>query len=151
MMEEADGDANRHEASTKIDEGTAEHLYHLKDYDECSQKLLQYTWYPFKSAYEFRMACYFILSKTSQGNIDSFFLHAPSSSSECSYSTGRDLIKRLEKMKYILGKASCHHLEVDIGGSGNLLLLAGSNGNCAISSKPMGLSGVIGIHVSGRA
>jgi hypothetical protein len=63
------------------------------------------------------MARYFILSKASQGNIDGFFLHAPSSSSECSYRAGRGFIKRLEEMNDILGKASWHYSEVDIGGA----------------------------------
>jgi hypothetical protein len=87
-MEEADGDANRHKAATTIYEGSGEHLYRLEDYDECSQNLLRSPWHPFHSAYEFRMARYFILLKASQGNIDSFFLHAPVSSGECSYRTG---------------------------------------------------------------
>ncbi|KAH8144789.1 uncharacterized protein LAJ45_11185 [Morchella importuna] len=99
MMEETDGDANRHEAATTIYEGAGERLYRSEDYDECSQNLLRYPWHPFNSAYEFRMARYFILSKASQGNIDSFFLHAPSSSGECSYRTGRGFIKRLDEMK----------------------------------------------------
>ncbi|KAH8145068.1 uncharacterized protein LAJ45_10191 [Morchella importuna] len=116
MMEETDGDANRHEAATTIYEGAGERLYRSEDYDECSQNLLRYPWHPFNSAYEFRMARYFILSKASQGNIDSFFLHAPSSSGECSYRTGRGFIKRLDEMNDILGKASWHHSEVDIGG-----------------------------------
>jgi hypothetical protein len=35
-------------------------------------------------------------------------------------------------------------------GSENPLLLLGSNGNCAISSMPTGLSGVVGVRASGR-
>ncbi|KAH8144568.1 uncharacterized protein LAJ45_11363 [Morchella importuna] len=97
VMEEADGDLNGHKASTTVYEGAGEPLYRL-------------------SAYEFRMARYFVLSKTFQGNIDSFFLHAPPSSDECSSSTGRGCIKRLEEMKDILGKSSWNHSEVDIGG-----------------------------------
>jgi hypothetical protein len=117
MMEEADGDANRHEAVTMIYEGARECLYRSEDYDECSQNLLRYPWYPFNSAYEFRMARYFVLSNASQGNIDSFFLHAPSSNGECYYRTARGFIKRLEEMNDILGKASGHHSEVDIWGA----------------------------------
>ncbi|KAH8144500.1 uncharacterized protein LAJ45_11475 [Morchella importuna] len=116
MIEETDGDANRHEAATTIYESAGERLYRSEDYDECSQNLLRYPWHPFNSAYEFRMGRYFILSKASQGNIDSFFLHAPSSSGECSYRTGRGFIKRLDEMNDILGKASWRHSEVDIGG-----------------------------------
>jgi hypothetical protein len=106
MMEEADGDANRHEAVTTIYKGAGQRLYRSEDYDECSQNLLRYPWHPLNSVYEFRTARYFILSKTSQENIDSFFLHAPSSSSECSYRTGRGFIKRLEEMNDIFRKAS---------------------------------------------
>jgi hypothetical protein len=106
MMEEADGDANRHEAATTIYEGAGEHFYHSEDYDECLQNLLQYSWYPFNSADEYRMAHYFILSKASRGNVDSFFLHAPSSSGECPYRTRRCFINRLEEMSDILGNAS---------------------------------------------
>ncbi|KAH0609150.1 uncharacterized protein H6S33_001378 [Morchella sextelata] len=40
MMEEVDGDANRHKAATTIYEGSGEHLYHSEDNDECSQNLL---------------------------------------------------------------------------------------------------------------
>jgi hypothetical protein len=117
MMEEADGDANRHETATTIYEGTGERFYRSEDYDEFSQNLLRYPWHPFTSAYEFRMELYFILSKASQGNIASFFLHAPSNSGECSYRTERGFIKRLEEMNDTLGKAGCHHSEVDIGGA----------------------------------
>jgi hypothetical protein len=116
MMEEANGDANRHKAVRTIYESAGEHLYCSEDWDECSQNLHRYPWHPFNSAYEFRMARYFIRSKASQGNIDSFFLHALSSSGECFYRTGGGFIKRLEEMNYILGKASWHHSEVDIGG-----------------------------------
>ncbi|KAH8146903.1 uncharacterized protein LAJ45_08982 [Morchella importuna] len=35
MMEETDGDANRHEAATTIYEGVGERLYRSEDYDEC--------------------------------------------------------------------------------------------------------------------
>jgi hypothetical protein len=62
------------------------------------------------------MARYFKLSKASQGNIDIFFLHAPSRSGEYSYRIGRGFMKRLVGMNDILGKASWHHLELDIGG-----------------------------------
>jgi hypothetical protein len=122
MMEEADGDANRHKAATTIYEGSGEHLYRSEDYDECSQNLLRSPWHLFRSAYEFRMARYFILSKTSQGNIDSFFLQAPVSSGECFYRTGRGFIPRLEEMNDLLGKASWHHSEVDIGGRKSLTI-----------------------------
>ncbi|KAI5843130.1 hypothetical protein DFP73DRAFT_595716 [Morchella snyderi] len=139
-MEDADGSANEHQASTTVYEGAGEPLYRsedllrgvrkqgrrgprntietggLGDYDECSQSLLRYPWHPFRSAYEFRIARYFTLSKASQGNIDSFFLHTPPSSGECSYSTGRGFIKRLEEMSDIVGKGSWNHSEVDIGG-----------------------------------
>jgi hypothetical protein len=37
MMEESDGDANRHEAATMIYEGAGECLYCSEDYNECSQ------------------------------------------------------------------------------------------------------------------
>ncbi|KAH0603924.1 uncharacterized protein H6S33_007583 [Morchella sextelata] len=40
IMEEADGDANGHEAATMIYEGTGEYFYCSKSYDECSQNLL---------------------------------------------------------------------------------------------------------------
>ncbi|KAH0611279.1 uncharacterized protein H6S33_010544 [Morchella sextelata] len=117
VMEEADNDSNGHSrASTTVYEGAGEPLYRSEDYDECSESLLQYPWHPFRSAYEFRMARYFTLSKASQGNIDSFFLHAPPSGGECSYSTGLGFIKRLEEMNDILGKASWNHSEMDIGG-----------------------------------
>ncbi|KAH0602333.1 uncharacterized protein H6S33_009784 [Morchella sextelata] len=36
MMEEADGDANRHEAATTIYKSGGQRLYHSEDYDECS-------------------------------------------------------------------------------------------------------------------
>jgi hypothetical protein len=116
MMKEVDGDANRHKAATTIYEGSGEHLYHSEYYDECSQNLLRSPCHPFRLAYEFRMARYFIPSKASQGNIDSFFLHTPVSSGECSYRTGRGFIKSLEEMNDLLGKVSWHHSEVDIGG-----------------------------------
>jgi hypothetical protein len=122
MMEEADGDANRYEAATTIFEGAGEHLHRSKDYNECSQNLLRYPWYPFNSEYEFRIARYFMLSKASQGNIDSFFLSAPLSSGECYYRTERDFKKRLEEMNDILRKASWHHSELDIGGEKSLTI-----------------------------
>jgi hypothetical protein len=42
MMEEADGDANRHEAATTIYEGAGQRLYRSEDYNGCSQNLLRY-------------------------------------------------------------------------------------------------------------
>ena len=102
--------------ATTIYEGAGEGLFVSQEYAQCSESLLEDPWHPFNSAYEFRIARYFILSKASQSNIDSFFLHAPVSNGQCSYSTGRGFMRRLDEMNDYLGKSSWRHSEVEIGG-----------------------------------